>query len=86
MSTVKRTGELLTDFHALYVAASGNSDSETGHLMLFCDDKRDEILMALRREKILTDAMCEIHASVEGRSAQTVADIVRGCMKELCDL
>jgi hypothetical protein len=80
------TGDLLQDFHALYVAASGNADSETGRFMLYCDDKRDELLMVLRREKILTDAMSEVHASIGGRSTQPLRSIVNGCMEELRNL
>jgi hypothetical protein len=83
---IKLTGDLVRDFEAYFNAALGNSDAEVGALMTFCDDNAAKIMDALKREKILTDAMCEIYATIQGRSLQSVRSIVDGCRAELCRL
>ena len=35
------------------------------------------------RESILIEAMCEIKATIEGKSQQPVASVVNGCIYEL---
>lgn len=53
------------------------------------DEATQEIVKlreALRRDNILTAAMAEIYATLQGRSSQPIASIVDGCRAELCRL
>lgn len=45
----------------------------------------EKLREAQRRDNILTAAMAEIYATVQGRSDQPIEKIVNGCRDELCN-
>lgn len=47
-------------------------------------DLIEQLAESKRRDDILTAAMCEIYATVQGRSTQSIERIVKGCRDELC--